>query len=107
MIHQSERDALRQQIKKGDYLSAAQIYKEKYIRQIGRRYLQAFIEGHNNPTGAHPGSHNPLHMYEAVAEAVRQRIQRENAATEQARAMRYKLIEKIQRDTKPASPVPL
>ena len=46
-------------------------------------------------------------MYEAVAEAVRRRIQRENETTETTRAMRYKLIEKIRRDTTPAKPIAL
>ena len=55
MIHQYERDALHQQIKKGDYQVAANIYKSKHIRQINRRYLQRFIEGTNNPTGARAG----------------------------------------------------
>lgn len=101
MIHQSERDALRTQIKKGDYEVAAKIYKDKHIRQVGRRYLQRFMEGLNNPSGTRPGSHQPIDMYEAVAQAVRERIQRENETTERARAMRYKLIEKITLDTAP------
>ena len=107
MIHQSERDALRAQIKKGDYQVASNIYQKNHNRPIGRRYLQRFMEGISNPSGARPGSHQPIHMYEAVAEAVRRRIQRENETTETARAMRYKLIEKIRRDTTPAKPIAL
>ena len=106
MIHQYERDALHQQIKKGDYQVAANIYKSKHIRQINRRYLQRFIEGTNNPTGARAGSHQPIHMYEAVAEAISTRLQRENNTTDQATDIRKRLIEQITRDTKP-QPMPL
>lgn len=107
MIHQSERDALAQQIKKGDYQVASNIYQEMHMRYVNRRYLQRFIEGKNQCTGARAGSHQPLDMYKAVAEAIRQRLERDQDNTGQANEIRQRLIDQITRDTTPHQPVAL
>lgn len=96
MIDQATRDILRQQIRKGDYETAAKIYKQIVNRYVTPRYLEKFLKGQKNPSGK-PGCHDPLKMFEAAAEAVRQRIEREQNATQTA----TKLIETILRDTKP------
>ena len=80
MISQQARDELRQHTKKGDYKTAAKIYEQTVNRTIGARYLQKFIEGEKNPSGR-PGCHQPLKMFEAVAQAVHRRQMAEQEST--------------------------
>lgn len=103
MIDQSTRNALKAQIRKGDYEAAAQIYQKVVNRYITPRYLQKFIEGQKNPTGQRPGSHHPLKMFSAVAEAVRQRREREQYNTSAAN----RLLETLMRDANHHQPIPL
>lgn len=96
MINQSTRDELRAQIRKGDYETAAKIYKNVVNRYVTARYLEKFLKGQKNPTGR-TGCHDPSEMFEAIAQAVSQRHQREREATDKADA----LVKAIMRDTKP------
>lgn len=99
MIHQSERDELLKQIRKGDYEAATKIYQNNTMRYINRRYLQRFLEGKNNPTGHRPTAHQPLQMYRAIVQAIANRQQREAEATEQAAQIRNTtLTEQIRQD---------
>lgn len=84
MIDQSLRDQLRAQIKPGDWQIAAQIYQNLVKKYISPRYLRKFIEGDKNPTGQRPGVHNPIQMFDAVAEAIRTRQQVERDQTTKA-----------------------
>lgn len=102
MIDQSVRNRLKDQIRKGDYEAAAQIYKKNVTRYVTARYLQKYLEGQKNPTGR-PGCHDPAAMFAAIAEAVRQRKAREQQATTQAN----ELIQQIIRDTTPPQPIAL
>ena len=102
MIDQTTRDKLRQQVRKGDYESAAKIYQKIVNRYVTPRYLEKFLKGQKNPAGR-PGCHDPLKMFEAVAEAVSQRHQNQLDTTEKAN----RLIEQITRDTTPRQPVAL
>lgn len=102
MIDQATRDKLRQQVRKGDYESAAKIYQKIVNRYVTPRYLEKFLKGQKNPSGR-PGCHDPLKMFEAVAEAVSQRNQRQLDTTEKAN----RLIAQITRDTTPTQPMPV
>lgn len=101
MIDQAIRNNLKDQIRKGDYEIAAQIYQKLVKKRITPRYLHKFIHGTHNPTGQRPGTHDPLRMFEAVATAVRQR----QTAAQNANTAAQKLIETILIDTKP-QPIP-
>lgn len=102
MIDQTTRDKLRKQIRKGDYETAAKIYKQVVNRYVTPRYLEKFLKGDKNPVGR-PGCHDPSQMFESVARAVGQRLERERDATIKA----DKLISAIIRDTTPTQPIPL
>lgn len=87
MIAQSTRDKLRERIKKGDYESAAQIYKKNVNRYVSGRYLQQFLSGTHKVTGRKEGGHDPLKMFEALTEAVKRREEEERIISNKALEM--------------------
>lgn len=103
MIAQNQRDLLLDKIKPGDYHTAAQIYLRLTGRSIYPRYLQKFLKGQRKVTGRKKEGHDPLKMYEALAEAIKWREDKE-AKTNESAAQIYKekLICKITGDLSPS-----
>lgn len=84
MIDQAIRNALLEKTIRQDWDKAAQIYKKNNNRFIYPRYLERFLRGYSNPTGRFAGSHQPLRMFEAIAQAVAERQQAERDQTAKA-----------------------
>lgn len=73
MISLNERKELEKLLQFSDYKTAAAIYTRNTGKFIYYRYLEKFIKGHRKASGERPGTHRPLDMYIALAEAERQR----------------------------------
>lgn len=103
MIHNEQRAALAAQLVKGDLIQAVKIYEKIAKRKIHRSMLEKFVENLHPFRGDAPGSHDPLQMYQAIAQAIAERQQREREATQKA----ADLLQTILRDTKPTQPIAL
>ncbi len=97
MIQTTARETLKANLQNGDLITAAQIYEKNTNRSIHPSLLQKFIAGKHRFTGKAPKAHQPLQMYQAIAEAVAQRKAKEYEATIAAN----QLLQTILRDTKP------
>lgn len=102
MIDQPTRDTLENQIRKGDYEAAAQIYHKLVKKTITPRYLQKFLKGQKNPTGTRPHSHQPLQMFHALTQAVKERTDRQQQQTQAAQ----QLLQTIHSHTTQTKPIP-
>lgn len=92
MIDQSKIAELKKLVVKGDYTTAATMYREKTGRTIDRRHLQKFIQGQFTPSGR-KNAHSPIHMFAAVADAVKLRQQKIEFANTRARQLLAQLNE--------------
>lgn len=102
MINPDSLARLRALVRKGDYVKAAQIYRERYKKPITPRHLQYFIAGESAQSQPPDDRrHDPLKMLAAVSEAISTRQARERDASKQADA----LINKIITDTSPLTPI--
>jgi len=86
MIHKEQIEELRKMVAKGDYTAAATIYEARTTRKIDRRHLQKFVQGQFIPNGRR-NAHNPIHMFSAVSEAVRMRLEKQKYANTRAAQM--------------------
>lgn len=103
MINQDQRNLLLREIQPGDYFTAAEEYKQLTGREIYPRYLQKFLKGERKVTGRKVTGHDPLKMYEALAEAIRKRKESDAKRTAAAAQIyKQKLILKMQGDLKPS-----
>lgn len=103
MIAQNQRNLLLLRVKPGDYHAAAQIYHALTGRRIYPRYLQKFLKGERKVTGRKKEGHDPLKMYEAMAEAIKNRGEKEALLAESAAQIyKEKLIQKITGDLSPS-----
>lgn len=83
-ITKEARKELLKHVIRPDWEKAAQIYHKNSKKPIYPRYLERFLRCYSNPTGRAAGSHQPLQMFEAIAEAVAQRQTIERAQTAHA-----------------------
>lgn len=92
MISQDERNELRKRLNaKTDYVRAAHIYEKQTGRSIHHRYLYKLLTGERKVEGTKAGSHQPLQMWEAIVEAIRQRENEGEEMTTRAREIRQRL----------------
>lgn len=93
MISKEDREALKKRVdgKAADYVTAAEIYERITGRSIASRYLYKFITGERAVHGRKPGSHNPVHIYEALIEAVEKREKTEAEMATRANELRQRL----------------
>jgi len=92
MISLDERKQLEKQLRFGDYRTAATIYKRNTGRSIHYRYLEKFIKGLRLVSGK-TGTHRPLDMYAALAEAYQYRKTTEELDKLEAETMTAKARE--------------
>lgn len=76
MIKQEDRDTLNNLIMRGDIPRAADIYRKNTNRGISNHSLEKFIKGERKNYGDKPGTHQPEDMYNAIAQAIAERLQR-------------------------------
>lgn len=93
MISSEQKEALSKRVVGGasDYNNAAEIYQALTGLSITPRYLYKFITGERKVTGAKPGSHNPVDLYEALVEAVTRREKKESEMKARAKALTERL----------------
>lgn len=101
MIDTEQIDALAAQLQPGDLVGAVKIYEKIAYRQISTSILQKFIRRRHPFTGRRPGSHQPIDMYRAIAQAVAQRCRHEQETTRKA----AELVMQIIHDTTPRTPI--
>lgn len=91
MITQEHRDELRKLLKRGDIPRAALLYEQNTGRSISNSNMELFIKGERKNYGDKPGSHQPADMYKAIAQAISERMLREERL--------QKLVEDIREST--------
>lgn len=93
MIKQESRDELKSLMVRGDIPRAKVIYRVNTGKVISESYLQMFSTGERKNMGS--GQHKPEDIYQALAEAVNERLER------QARIQR--LADEINKSTRAAA----
>lgn len=90
---QSNRDELKKLMVRGDIPRAKVIYRTQTGKIISENYIQAFMSGTRKALGG--GLHQPEHIYAAVAEAVKERIEKQKRL--------QNLVDEISASTKAAA----
>jgi hypothetical protein len=96
MIKQDDRDTVKAQMIDGDYQVAQKIYQKNTGRTISQTYLCMFITGRKPATGKRPGSHQPSDMYQAICEAIEERLEAQKRIDKLAKSIRASTIEAAQ-----------
>lgn len=93
MIKQEDRDLVKDKMIDGDYKEAQIIYQKLTGRTISQTYLCMFITGRKPATGKRTGSHQPEDMYQALCQAIQNRLDAQKRLDHIAASIRASTIE--------------